>query len=299
MAALVEDDPSTSPPTPSMFAAPDPNINHSLSDQHENVQPIVSFGLIADIQYADHDDCWNYVKTHLRRYRNAARLADEACEYWSKGRYPISFILQLGDLIDGVSATDKKSEEDLNTILAPFNRTFPSLPIYHIWGNHEFYNFSRSDLFNGPLCSFPSKETRPGHYGTFEVCPRLRVIALDTYEFSALGVEETSDVYVQAMELLNKHNQNTSPNDPTGLRGHQRRFVQFNGGVTPKQLQWLKDQLTRAKDQREKVIITGRDTALLMVSIVILSFVWYLQVIFRFIQVPATLWIYFGITRKC
>jgi len=59
------------------------------------------------------------------------------------------------------------------------------------------------------------------------------------------------------MELLGKHNQNESGNDPTGLRGHQRRFVQFNGGITSKQLDWLKEQLTESKNRNEKVIIIG------------------------------------------
>ena len=71
-------------------------------------------------------------------------------------------------------------------------------------------------------------------------------------------MEEDSEVYIQSMELLGKHNQNESPNDPTGLRGHQRRFVQFNGGIASKQYNWLKEQLTEAKSRNEKVIIIGK-----------------------------------------
>jgi manganese-dependent ADP-ribose/CDP-alcohol diphosphatase len=254
---IIEDEPSTSPPTSSMFEAPDPNINQSTYNENETIKPIISFGLITDIQYADNDDQWNYTKTHLRRYRNALKLVDEACHYWLNGKYSISFILQLGDIIDGISFKNKTSIEDLNAVLEQFKRNFKSFPIYHIWGNHELYNFTRLELLNGPLCSFDTKKSSPGHYGTFEVCPNLRIIALDTYEFSALGVEKDSEVYIQAMELLEKHNQNKSPNDPTGLRGHQRRFVQFNGGITLKQLNWLKEQLTEAKNRNEKVILIG------------------------------------------
>ena len=102
-------------------------------------QPIVSFGLITDIHYADHDDCWNYTKTQLRRYRNAANLVNEACQHWTNAKYPISFILQLGDLIDGVAAKGQASQRDLETILGQFRKTFPELKIYHLWGNHELY----------------------------------------------------------------------------------------------------------------------------------------------------------------
>jgi manganese-dependent ADP-ribose/CDP-alcohol diphosphatase len=257
-AAILEDESSTSPPTSSMFAAPDPDIDQSTCDRNETIKPIISFGLITDIHYADNEDQWNFIKTHLRRYRNALKLVNEACRYWLNGTNQISFILQLGDIIDGISFTNKASVTDLNTVLEQFTKHFQSFPIYHIWGNHELYNFSRAELLNGPLCSFDTKQISPGHYGTIEVCPNLRIIALDTYEFSALGVEKDSEVYIQAMDLLRKHNQNESPNDPTGLRGHQRRFVQFNGGITSKQLNWLKEQLTDSKNRHEKVIIIGK-----------------------------------------
>ncbi|CAF0827896.1 unnamed protein product [Rotaria sp. Silwood1] len=255
--AIAEDEISSSPPTSPMFAAPDPDINQSTFDRNETIAPILSFGLITDIHYADHDDRWNYVKTRLRRYRNATNLVNEACNYWLNGKYPISFILQLGDLIDGVCFTNKTSVNDLNVILEQFTKNFKTLPIYHIWGNHELYNFTRQELLNGPLCTFDTKHISPAHYGTFEVCPNLRIIALDTYEVSALGVADDSEVYIQAIELLRKHNQNEQLNDPTGLRGHQRRFVQFNGGIASKQMDWLKEQLTAAKNRNEKVVIIG------------------------------------------
>lgn len=267
-AAIIEDEISVSPPMRAMLETSDPEMNQAGFD--ETMIPITSFGLITDIQYADYDDQWNYVKTHLRHYRNSAKLVDEACNYWLNGKHPISFILQLGDLIDGFSSTNKTSNTDLNTILEQFRKNFTVLPIYHLWGNHELYNFTRQELLNGPLCSFDTKTCSPAHYGTFEVCPNLRIIALDTYEFSALGVENDSEVYIQSIELLRKHNQNERLNDPTGLRGHQRRFVQFNGGITQKQMEWLKEQLTIAKNRNEKVIVTGK-TKLIFIRVTALG----------------------------
>ena len=296
--AATDDDYSTSPPTPSMFAAPDPDVNQSSADRMETMSPIVSFGLITDIQYANHDDRWNYIKTALRRYRNALTLVREACEYWSKQRHAISFILQLGDLIDGVSAENNASQADLDAILDGFRATFPSLPIYHVWGNHELYNFTRAQLLRGPLASFDTKGIAPGHYGTFEVCPRLRIIALDTYEFSALGVEKTDNVYIQSVELLSKHNQNQDLNDPRGLRGHQRRFVKFNGGITPTQFTWLHEQLTSAKAHNEKVMIIGEAQKFARTPPVT-NTLFRFQVTYRFIRVRAILSIFCGTTRKC
>jgi manganese-dependent ADP-ribose/CDP-alcohol diphosphatase len=247
-------------------------ISEDESFDDDSSTSIVSFGLITDIHYADSEDRWNYTKTHLRRYRNSLKLVNEACHYWLNRKSQISFILQLGDIIDGISFTNQMSVKDLNVILEEFRKNFPLLPIYHIWGNHELYNFTRIELLNGPLCSFNTKDISPGHYGTIEVCPNLRIIALDTYELSALGVEKDSEVYIQAMELLGKHNQNESLNDPTGLRGHQRRFVQFNGGITSTQLNWLQEQLNQSKNRNEKVILTGR---VLILSNRIRNFIFY------------------------
>ena len=34
-------------------------------------QPIARFGIIADVQYADVEDAWNFRRTSVRRYRGA------------------------------------------------------------------------------------------------------------------------------------------------------------------------------------------------------------------------------------
>jgi manganese-dependent ADP-ribose/CDP-alcohol diphosphatase len=37
-------------------------------------KPIYSFGVIADVQYADMDDALNFKKDRLRRYRNSLQI---------------------------------------------------------------------------------------------------------------------------------------------------------------------------------------------------------------------------------
>ena len=221
-------------------------------------KPIRSFGLITDVHYADIDDRWNSSRTFIRRYRNSLRLVKDACQHWLNGPHPIAFIVQLGDLLDGFAKGNHTSDVDLQTILAQLKTSSLSCPIYHVWGNHEFYNFTRKQLLEGPLCSFETKNTSPGHYGTLEITPRLRLIALDTYELSLLGVEEDSEAYAQAMHYLRKSNPNDDAYDRTGLAGDQQRFIKLNGGVTDTQLGWLREQLTLAKNRQEKVIVVGK-----------------------------------------
>lgn len=220
-----------------------------------NIKPIISFGLITDTHYTNNDDRWNYSRTFLRRYRNSLNLVEQACNHWLNERNSISFIVQLGDIIDGLCKTNETSINDLNVILEQFKRISP---VYHIWGNHELYNFSRQDLLNGPLCSFDTKNISPAHYGTIQICSNLRLIAIDTYDLSLLGIDENSEIYKKAISLLKIYNKNDNPNDPTGLDGYQQRFIRLNGGLTEKQLLWLKEQLIQAKNLNEKVIIVGK-----------------------------------------
>lgn len=44
--------------------------------------PLFSFGAIADVQYADRDDGWNYYKTHRRFYRGGLRQLRKAVDVW-------------------------------------------------------------------------------------------------------------------------------------------------------------------------------------------------------------------------
>ncbi|CAF1650839.1 unnamed protein product, partial [Adineta ricciae] len=185
---------------------------------------------------------------------NSLKLVREACQHWLNAKHSLAFVVQLGDLIDGFCASNNSTENDLRTILKEFEK----LPrVYHLWGNHEFYNLTRNQLLASPLCSFDTKEISPSHYGTIEICPNLRIIALDTYDLSLLGIDENTERYDQAMSTLRKYNQNDNVNDRTGLDGYQQRFIQLNGGLTQKQLTWLRDQLLHARNHHDKVLIFG------------------------------------------
>lgn len=147
--------------------------------------PLFTFGVIADIQYADRNDALNYPRTVVRHYRNARTLTKLAYEYWSSlpARDPSTdhmspnwprpdFVLQLGDLIDGWNSRKSKhaaaalhetpqsgaprsqSHESISeravSSLAPSFSILPA-PTFHVWGNHELYCFTRSQLLAHPV----------------------------------------------------------------------------------------------------------------------------------------------------
>ena len=112
--------------------------------------PLFSFGVLSDVHYVDKDNGFNYTKTRVRYYRNSLSLLSDAVQHWNN-RHDVSFAVQLGDLIDGGNKGKGTSDVSLQKTLdicANFNG-----PFYHIWGNHELYNFTKDQLAESPLNS--------------------------------------------------------------------------------------------------------------------------------------------------
>ncbi|XP_060071508.1 manganese-dependent ADP-ribose/CDP-alcohol diphosphatase-like [Ylistrum balloti] len=215
-----------------------------------------SFGIIADVQYGDLEERYNFHKTRLRNYRKSLGKLERAVTNWTiKG---VDCVLQLGDIIDGLNTVHNASGSALASVIDILN-LFPG-PIYHTWGNHELYNFTqeelkRSLLFSGnmPQCACPDGKT----YYSFNIHRKLKVVVLNCYEISMLGLPKDSAEYKEAYELISKNNPNESLNNPDGLQGSNRRFVKFNGMVSNSQLKWLKEILQKAEEDQENVIIMG------------------------------------------
>lgn len=136
----------------------DEMINSSEESDNNQIKvpsadPVVRFGLITDIQYADIEDGYSYDKKKKRFYRNSLNLVREAVKNWNERKSPpIKFILQLGDIIDGKCKSINESIPAMNKIIDELNVMFQNETtqprVLHIWGNHEMYNFLRSDLLN-------------------------------------------------------------------------------------------------------------------------------------------------------
>ncbi|NLE36751.1 MAG: hypothetical protein GX621_01855, partial [Pirellulaceae bacterium] len=90
-----------------------------------DASPLFSFGLVADVQYADKPD------RPPRLYRDSLeRLRECVTEL---NRHPLDFTIQLGDLIDG-NIGPEKTREDLDRVMSEFARLDKRL--YHVAGNH-------------------------------------------------------------------------------------------------------------------------------------------------------------------
>ncbi|XP_022110177.1 manganese-dependent ADP-ribose/CDP-alcohol diphosphatase-like isoform X2 [Acanthaster planci] len=244
---------------------------------------VFSFGVISDIQHADIENRLNYSQTCMRYYRNALALLKEAVDHWMDGDTSAirpDFVVQLGDVLDGFNSEGGKDESlrILDVILNQFDR----LPctVHHLFGNHEFYNFSRVELMNSRLFSgakfettardsececFPEDSLSAGKsragglatYYHFSPAPGFRVVILDSYSRSIIGHNDMCPIGQESLRLVRSVNKNEILNSPLGLKVSEKRFVAFNGGLGEKQMAWLENVLEGACLAKEKVILFG------------------------------------------
>ncbi|CAN0570363.1 unnamed protein product, partial [Ectocarpus sp. 12 AP-2014] len=159
---------------------------------------LFSFGAIADVQYADQDDGWNFKKDHRRYYRGGLRQLRGAVDVWLKDETH-RFVLQLGDVIDGSNKAHGKSETALRSVKAEVDRLAASLPlgVLNSLGNHELYNFPKQRWAREPLILEASRgaghegrgEEEECFYYSFSPVDSYRFIALDSYDVNAIREE--------------------------------------------------------------------------------------------------------------
>jgi predicted phosphodiesterase len=82
--------------------------------------PGFSFGVLADLQYADKE------AANRRDYRGSLAKLDSAAQWFARER--LKFVIQLGDLVDG-------GLDNLDRVLARWNRL--RAPRRHVIGNHD------------------------------------------------------------------------------------------------------------------------------------------------------------------
>lgn len=106
-------------------------------------KPMFSFGVIADIQYANSPDHFNFKKTKLRRYKNSLEIYKQAIDYWID-KHSINFSILLGDIVDGRSILTSEQKTCLEAVRYLSRQA--NFPTYICSGNHCHYCFSREEI---------------------------------------------------------------------------------------------------------------------------------------------------------
>lgn len=190
------------------------------NNQHPKMQsaPIVSFGIISDVQYCDCDKEGNrYYRSSLEKLRHAINELDNPHN---------DFIINMGDLID----RDYKSFKPVMEIL---NNT--NIKIYHLTGNHD-YSVKRRYKNRVQKMLTGNKTYRSFKNNGF------RFIILNTCEISTYsGVAGSAR---KARKIIAEMKQKGKPN-----------ALDYNGGPGKEQLAWFRNELKMSVSANEKVLV--------------------------------------------
>lgn len=223
---------------------------------------LFSFGILADIQYADIDDASNFGKTEFRYYRQSLEGARKAGRAFQDEH--VSFVAQLGDLIDGQNGgtygaglgRGRTSEDALTKVLNVLSAY--EGPYYHAVGNHELMNFQNPNILNDKF-NDQHVIAKQKNYFSFHQ-NNWTFVMLNAYE-NSLELPADSEGYKEAEIILRRENPqvvnagNGKVDFFRGLDGDRQRFVPFNGAYGEKQLQWLQNELDTARQKGHSVVL--------------------------------------------
>lgn len=182
--------------------------------------PLVSFGLLTDMQYADAE------AEGERHYRESIPKLKEAVNDLVKEKLPFS--LHLGDVID-------RDFSSFATVLPLFEGLGHT--VRHLMGNHDY---SVTDAEKGKIVETLGM---PADYYRFR-SNGVRFVMLDTNDISTYKHPTGSAEQVKAKAEMTK------------LSG-AGNAKPWNGGVSPAQLAWLDKELAAAAAAGEPAIICG------------------------------------------
>lgn len=179
----------------------------------------IKIGVFADCQYCDCETAGS------RYYRNSLYKLDECIRYFNKNE-ELAFVVSLGDLID----RDFASFDSVNTVLQRSNHR-----VYQVIGNHDL-TVEKTRLEQVPaklnLNQTWYSVTKPDWHFVF--------LNGNDITFHSNHKETVS----KAKELTEKLKNENKPN-----------YHEWNGGIGPEQLTWLKKELQTAHNSKRKVAV--------------------------------------------
>lgn len=190
-------------------------------NQQSSDKPCLSFGAVADIQYADVDP----VPKYDSYYRPSLGKLQDSVDYFNSQK--LDFVVQLGDYID-------RGRESFAPVHDIYNQI--KTERYHVIGNHDLES-------TGGYPTVLKEFNLDNPYYTFEKGGILFVV-LDTSDISLLSRDPGSEKYKLAQKMLESQKENGYPN-----------AVPWNAAISQEQLNWLDETLAKAQSKSQKVIV--------------------------------------------
>ena len=185
-------------------------------------KPLLTFGLITDVQYADAEP------NGERHYRASIAKLKTAVDWLATKNLP--FTLHLGDFID-------RDFTAFGAVLPLLERL--GHPVWQVLGNHDY------TVAEGEKCRVVSTLGMPHDYYQFSRSG-VRFVMLDTNDRSLYKYPLGSAQEALAKAEFDKR-----------VAGKSNAAKSWNGGVSASQLEWLERELTAADLAKEPVILCG------------------------------------------
>ncbi|KAL2650474.1 hypothetical protein R1flu_018602 [Riccia fluitans] len=209
-----------------------------------NMKPLFSFGVVADVQYADKDDKHVSSKPPLGgyvvRYREAPEKLEKAIKAFNAKKEDLQFVLTLGDIIDG-NITAEQTETEFNEVLIRLATL--ELKAYHLLGNH---------CVKLPREFLMEKLNMPALYYQHEISPKWSLVVLDSMDLSLRWAKDTQK-YKEGLEFTETH--------PI-VTDSSTQMASFNGGIGREQKAWLAGVLEEAGREGRKLIVAAHHPVL-------------------------------------
>ncbi len=197
------------------------------SPQTSSVARPFSFAAIADIQYCDTAPANN------RYYRDSLEKLKRCVEHLNTLRP--DFVLLLGDLIDARFA----SLERVLAVLRGLN-----MPFHPVLGNHDIQIEQTRREQAWRMLGYDRRGTGKGYYDFAH--KGWRFVALNGNDVSLLAHRPGTPEYQRAAQWLERLKNQKAVN-----------AYEWNSGIGPEQVQWLKAALDRAAKAGERAVVFG------------------------------------------
>jgi 3',5'-cyclic AMP phosphodiesterase CpdA len=185
-------------------------------------RPRFSFGVVADVQYADKAG-------GARRYRESIDKVARCVEAWN--REDLAFVVELGDLTD--DRPDGGTQADLGRILDAFKPL--RAPLRHVLGNHGQPSAGRTAVMDALGLERP--------YYDFAV-DGWRFVILDGTGLHLKAWPADTARRAASEAYVREHRKPDAP-----------EFAEYNGGIDPDQLAWLREILAKAAAADEPAVV--------------------------------------------
>lgn len=185
----------------------------------QELKPVIRFGVLADIQYADKDDHGS------RFYRNS--LEKMASCIANLNQEKLAFNVVFGDLVD-------QGPKDLQPVMEQLSKL--KAPCRNVLGNHDYVGVTDREVLYKQF-------NMPAPYYAFEKANWMFIV-LNTNELSEYGSKPDSPFQKEWQDLA------------AGLKKDGRKNVlPWNGGLSSRQLIWLENQLKNAQKTKKNVLV--------------------------------------------